>query len=64
MKSPKDQTPTYTMPLDELLELLGATRKTAAQRTGVKPERRRRRSSENRSLAHDDRSVPRLRDNS
>jgi hypothetical protein len=37
MKSVKTGRPTYKMPLDELLELLGATRRTAAGRK--KPQR-------------------------
>jgi hypothetical protein len=36
MKSAKTGRPTYKMPLDELLELLGATRRTAARK---KPQR-------------------------
>ena len=38
MKSTRPDRPTYKMPLDELLELLGATRKTTGRRK--KPERR------------------------
>jgi hypothetical protein len=56
MKTPKPRTLIHSMPLDELLEMLGATRQGAAQRTGGNLQRRRplpreqfpRRSRENR----------------
>lgn len=41
MNTPKPETPIYTMPVDELLDVLGATRRTTPRRTKTKGERRR-----------------------